>query len=304
MTVKEFIAKIKDVEKNYKTVYAYGVFGAPITEKVIAEKSKQYPNWYTAQRQKMLRDLIGKGYFGFDCVNLIKGVLWGWNGDLTKIYGGAAYASNGVPDISADGFIAKCKVTGTNFKDIKIGDVVWVKGHIGVYIGDGLAIECTPKWANKVQITAVLNIGPKAGYNGRTWTKWGRNPYIDYGGENMANYEKYVLYGEVLRQGRKDSKVKLLQQDLIRLGYGDLMNPYGIDGSFGGATFKAVVALQKDNKLDPDGIPGPATQKKMLELLNSPNNDYKKLYEEEVKKREAIEKTFNKMRADIKKIVG
>ena len=32
--------------------------------------------------------------YGFDCVNLIKGVLWGWSGDASKTYGGAAYKSN------------------------------------------------------------------------------------------------------------------------------------------------------------------------------------------------------------------
>lgn len=39
--------------------------------------------------------------FGFDCVCLIKGVLWGWHGDKNAVYGGATYTSNGVPDIGA-----------------------------------------------------------------------------------------------------------------------------------------------------------------------------------------------------------
>ena len=73
MTAKELVARLLDIEKNYKTVYAYGVFGAPISEKIITAKAKQYPSWYTSSRQNMLRGLIGKGYFGFDCVNLIKG---------------------------------------------------------------------------------------------------------------------------------------------------------------------------------------------------------------------------------------
>lgn len=63
-----------------------------------------------------------------------------------------------------------------------IGEAVWMSGHIGIYIGDGLAVECTPKWENKVQITAVGNIGSKAGYNTRTWTKHGKLPYVDYTG--------------------------------------------------------------------------------------------------------------------------
>ena len=29
--------------------------------------------------------------FGFDCVCLIKGILWGWNGNLNHVYGGATF---------------------------------------------------------------------------------------------------------------------------------------------------------------------------------------------------------------------
>ena len=295
-----FIQKLKDIEKNYNTVYGYAMFGHPITQKNINDKAKQNLNgWYTKTRIKHLESLIGKNYFGFDCVNLIKGILWGWTGDKSKTYGGAVYASNGVPDTSADGFIARCKITGTDFSKIQVGDVVWMKGHIGVYIGNGLAIECTPKWANGVQTTAVLNIGSKAGYNGRTWTKWGRNPYINYG-EEVNN----LRYGQVLKRGAKGSAVKSMQQDLIKLGYADYLNPYGADGSFGAATEKAVRAFQKANGLAVDGSVGPATQAKIDALLKAPVTDYKKLYEEEKKKREAAEKKLNEVIAGIKKLIG
>ena len=59
---------------------------------------------------------------------------------------------------------------------MEVGEVVWTTGHIGIYIGDGLAVECTPKWKNCVQITAVANIGSKSGYNARTWKKHGHMP--------------------------------------------------------------------------------------------------------------------------------
>jgi hypothetical protein len=77
-----------------------------------------------------------------------------------------------------------CSGVSKDFSNIEVGEVVWMKGHIGVYIGDGLAVECTPKWENKVQITAVGNIGKKTGYNTRTWTKHGKLPYISYESKN------------------------------------------------------------------------------------------------------------------------
>ena len=108
MKASELVRRHIDVAKNYKTVYMWGCFGAPVGETIIDEKSAQYPDWYTGGRVTYLRSLIGKVVYGFDCVNLTKGILWGWNGNKNAYYGGARYASNSVPDVSADGMIAKC----------------------------------------------------------------------------------------------------------------------------------------------------------------------------------------------------
>lgn len=181
MRAKVLVEKAVDIAKNYNTVYMWGVFGAPVTESVIAGKAKQYPSWYTSAKQAAFGKLIGKGYFGFDCVCLIKGILWGWSGNQSKTYGGASYASNGVPDIGADTMISRCQNVSTiGWDSMMPGEAVWCRGHIGIYIGDGLAVECTPAWENKVQITAVSNIGGKAGYNARAWTKHGKLPWVDY----------------------------------------------------------------------------------------------------------------------------
>ena len=96
MNNKEFTNKLLDIATNYKTIYANGMFGQPITESIITQKTKQLPNWYTSKRQQELRTLVGQGYFGFDCICLIKGVLWGWNGSINSVNGGAVYESNGV----------------------------------------------------------------------------------------------------------------------------------------------------------------------------------------------------------------
>ena len=179
-TNRELIDALYNVVKNYKTVYMWGVFGSPVNESIIAGKTKQYPAWYTAARQAEFRKLIGQGYFGFDCVNLIKGLLWGWNGDASKPNGGAGYNTNGVPDINADQMINACRNVSVDFSKIEAGEAVWMKGHIGVYIGGGKVIECTPSWSNNVQITAVRNIGSIVGFNSRQWTSHGKLPYIVY----------------------------------------------------------------------------------------------------------------------------
>ena len=177
MKASDFVAKLKDIATNYKTLYVMGCFGAPMT----AANKKRYIDHHPYNKQPARVKLINAASadtFGFDCVCLIKGVLWGWSGDKSKIYGGAKYATNGVPDVDANTMINLCSEVSTDFSKIEIGEAVWTNGHIGVYIGDGLAVECTPAWKNRVQITACNCSKP--GYNTRKWKKHGKLPYIDY----------------------------------------------------------------------------------------------------------------------------
>lgn len=177
MTNTEFVKRLKDIATNYKTLYVMGCFGAPMTAANKTRYTTNHDYNKQAARTAMIK-AASADTFGFDCVCLLKGVLWGWNGDKSKTYGGASYASNGVPDIGADTMITKCTGLSTDFSKIEVGEAVWMSGHIGVYIGDGLAVECTPSWENKVQITACNCT--KSGYNRRNWTKHGKLPYISY----------------------------------------------------------------------------------------------------------------------------
>lgn len=190
MKASELVRRHIDVAKNYKTVYMWGCFGAPVTSATITNKKAQYPSWYNSSKVEKLKKIVGKSYFGFDCVNLTKGILWGWAGDKNATYGGAKYASNGVPDTSADGMITKCKdVSSTGWDKMLPGEGLWMPGHWGLYIGDGLAVECTPAWSDGVQITAVQNIGSKNGYHARKWSKHGKLPWVEYDTAEKTNAE-------------------------------------------------------------------------------------------------------------------
>ena len=179
MKSSTFTKKALDIANNYKTSYIWGGLGRPITDANLRDAIAQYSvNSSYAERAR--RFLGQSKAFYFDCVGLIKCILWGWNGDASKSRGGAVYASNGVPDTSADGMIAMCTGVSTNFGGVVPGEVVWCKGHIGIYIGDGLAVECTPAWKNGVQVTAVANIGTVEGYSSRKWTKHGKLPWVTY----------------------------------------------------------------------------------------------------------------------------
>ena len=182
MKASEFIKKLQDIVDHYKTLYVMGCFGAPLTGGNVSRYCQNHSYNKQAARTAMIKAAANQNppVFGFDCVCMIKGVLWGWNGDASKTYGGASYASGGVPDIGADTMITKCSGVSTDFSKIVPGEAVWLSGHIGVYIGGGLAVECSPAFDTDVQITAVKNMGTKSGYNARTWTKHGKLPYIEY----------------------------------------------------------------------------------------------------------------------------
>lgn len=189
-TAKELAAACVAVAKNYKTLYVMGCFGAPMTE----NSKNRYINYYSfnqkEERKAKIRE-ASEDTFGFDCVCFIKGLLWGWRGDTSKIYGGATYNSNGVPDVGADQMIAMCNDVSTDFSSIQIGEAVWLPGHIGIYIGDGKAVEATYAEEDGVQIQAVLPMGEIPGMPCTGWQKHGKLPWVSYEEEDV---EDTVLY--------------------------------------------------------------------------------------------------------------
>lgn len=183
MTADQFVAKLVDIATKYKTLYIMGCFGAPMT----ATNKNRYTQNHTynkqATRTAMIRSASGDT-FGFDCVGLVKAVLWGWCGDTSRVYGGSGYKYNGVPDTDAKKMQNYCFNLSKDFSKIKKGEFLWMDGHCGVYGGQDangrhFVIESSPKWANKVQITYLANLGETAG-NCRTWTTHGELQWIDY----------------------------------------------------------------------------------------------------------------------------
>lgn len=179
MTSREFIQKAIVIANNYKTLYVMGCFGAPMTD----ANKKRYTNNHEYNMRPGPKAAIlaaSSDTFGFDCVCLIKGILWGWSGNKNHVYGGAVYCSNNVPDITADTMISRCSNVSADFSKIVPGEMLWKTGHAGIYIGNGMAVECTPAWSNCVQITDVGNIGSSGNRPTRYWTKHGKLPWVDY----------------------------------------------------------------------------------------------------------------------------
>ena len=227
-----FAEKCRNIAENYKTIYVLGAWGWPMTDSAKARCLAEQAFNRKPERQEKIMS-TSQGVFGFDCVGLIKGVLWGWDGS-GEIYGGAGYAVNGVPDKNADQVIALCREVSADFGHIQVGEVVWFAGHIGVYVGDGLVVECTHRWSDGVQLTRLT---------GRGWQKHGKLPWVEY--------EETPL--RTLRKGDTGEDVRALQILLAGRGCKGKMFEAGY-GSFGGNTEGAVKLYQQACGLPVTGV--------------------------------------------------
>lgn len=151
------------------------------------------PNFYCNKSGKNLGYHWSDGRFSFDCWNMIKSILAGWNATNPV---GTNVPPTVTGDVSGYGLLMQCTNRSKDFSQLKqAGTYLYIgdKGHehAGVYVGDfevdGYTfnvVECTSDWASKVQYTYVNEKGErflyKGGSKGRSWTDYGLLPWVEY----------------------------------------------------------------------------------------------------------------------------
>lgn len=194
MKVNDFLERIRQLPQ-LKTLYVKGGWGAPLND----YNKKRVINAYDYNYQRRAKiEAASADTFAFDCCGIVKSVLWGFSADPSKNNGGAQYKANGVPDLSEAGFLRVCTYVSNDWNKIIPGACLFMDGHMGVYIGDGKAVESTPIWADGCQFTRVNNITAKGRGNGRTWSKWGLIPYVDYKEDEMSKEEIQEIVEETI----------------------------------------------------------------------------------------------------------
>ncbi len=146
MQSDEFCTKLKAIVQNYKTVYVNGGIGYRLNQDGKNRARTKKKNLTILGKLKSCIANADEHTWAFDCNNLLMSVIYGWVGDESKVYGGADYSH---PTwYTTEGLLNCCSDVTSNFNNIERGELVWVQGHVGCYIGNGIVVECTPKWNN------------------------------------------------------------------------------------------------------------------------------------------------------------
>jgi len=150
---------------NLPNIYLWGGLGERINFDFIEKKAKEYPKEYTHEVCQELYRCIDKNVIGIDCSGLIKNYLMG---------GLENFEYQSELDMNTLMLLEKSETSGPieTLPEIP-GICLYMKGHVGIYIGNKKVIESTSnrKFGNGVVITNLSD---------REWIKWFHCPKVIY----------------------------------------------------------------------------------------------------------------------------
>lgn len=162
--------------------YVYGATGQTCTKAFLDQQAGRYPasNQAGGQMRKIGEKWLGKRVV--DCSGLVKYYLWADNyGENIKVY-----------DINQDTGMSygKARVKGPiSTLPETPGMLLYMPGHVGVYIGGGEVIEARGTAEGVV----------KTKLQGRGWTNWWECPFIEYVKEEQKPDSGDIKVGDKVR---------------------------------------------------------------------------------------------------------
>lgn len=237
--------------------YWFGCYGQQASENLYYAKKAQYGDKLSGSEQSYL-DQCKKKQKVHDCSGLIKGFMYCETPESAPLYV-SKY------DLSSSDMIKACKEQGPYSSIPNIpGLLLWKSGHVGVYIGDGYAIEA------KGHSYGVVKT------NNTAWTKWGKLPWLEYQTATTPTQKEPAQSSvttctvslPVIRKGDKDSKYKSIKKMQLLLNDAGARDENGsqleVDGSCGAKSVFAIKQYQAAHGLTVDGVCGQSTWQSLL----------------------------------------
>ena len=179
-TSEEYLRMLQSIHDNLDTYYAWGAIGSPANK-----KNRDRYGVPAAPPSSFLFDCSGYAY---------KAIPLGFTGDKNRTYGGAD-PGKAMDLFNCNDILKYCSDVSTDFSKMEPCEVLYMEGHVGIYRGEGTALECTSSWENGVQITQVDNCKiPTSCKHSRTWLKHGKLPFIIYKEETTSKPDTEPVY--------------------------------------------------------------------------------------------------------------
>lgn len=133
--------------------------------------------------------------FSWDCWNLVKSLIWGWQEERTEGYFCYQPDLYGLGDWDGGTIMSYCTDVSSDFSNLTVGEFLLTaaKDHAGVYVGEFTdrsgqpcnVVECTTTWnENRVIGSWVDPDGTrrncKDGLVSKFWARHGKLPWVDY----------------------------------------------------------------------------------------------------------------------------
>lgn len=241
-------------------------------------KASDLVKWAEEQYEKKNRYKSGgigrydaDGTRQFDCCGLFKCFMWhDYSTNNARYYGKTQ------KDLSCEGLLAEAKEKGpiSTIPEIP-GVLVYMKGHMGIYIGNGKVIESTvAKFDGKkgrIYKTYFKGDGKNCDGKRATWTKWYKSPNLTYENEvkpaeptpEQPKKDNFLGARGYIKLGDKGDNVDKISKFMYKTF--PAYTPKSALGNYYGPNIqKSIKEFQKRTGLEPDGCVGPLTLKMLV----------------------------------------
>lgn len=233
-------------------------------------KASDLAKWAEEQYKKKNRYKSGgigrydvDGTRQFDCCGLFKCFMWH---DYSST--NAKYYNKTQKDYSCEGLLKEAKEKGdiSTIPEQK-GVLVYMRGHIGIYIGDGKVIESTAaKYDGKkgrIYKTYFKENGKGCDGKRATWTHWFKSPYLTYEEVKKEETSKttsnnFLGARGYIKLGDKGDNVAMIAEFMYKT-FPAYTSKNGLGNYYGKYIQASIKEFQKRTRLESDGCVGPKT---------------------------------------------